>query len=287
MALPTFFIIGAAKSGTTSLHHYLDQHPEVQMSANKEPNFFAGAENGLPYAPSAIRRLDEYEGLFDASFAVRGEASTDYSTHPRRRGAPEQIKSVVPDAKFIYLVRDPLARTVSHYKMRVALLGERRSLAEALSDFEDPHAPYIWPSLYATQIERYMESFPLDRMLVVDQAQLRGARRTTLRGIFEFLEVDADVDSERFDEELLDNREWRTYEPGYLRLINRAMASPARRIPAPLRRTVRMSLERVLWPPLQEPTLDGDLKGRLEELYSGEVERLRALTGQAFATWSL
>jgi hypothetical protein len=287
MALPTFFIIGAAKSGTTSLHHYLDRHPEIQMSANKEPNFFAGPENGVPFAPGTIRDLGEYEQLFDERVPVRGEASTDYTTHPRRHGAPERIKASVPDAKLVYLVRDPIARTISHYQMRVAMLGERRSLEQALSDLSDPRSPYVWPSLYASQLDRYLEHFPLRRILVVDQAELRAARRPTLRRIFEFLDVNDAVEHPEFDQELLSNDDWRTYSPAYVRLVDRVVTSPARHIPQPLRRAVRRSLERVLWRPLPEPVLDERSRARLQELYAGEAQRLRALTGQAFSSWEV
>ncbi len=160
MALPTFFIIGTAKAGTTSLHHYLDLHPQIQMSAIKEPNFFAGAENGTPYPGGRVDRLEEYERLFDPSVEVRGEASPSYTNHPRRVGVPERIKALVPHAKLIYLVRDPIARTVSHYQHSVAVGRERRSLEDALSDLSDPLLPWTSTSRYASQLELYLPHFP-------------------------------------------------------------------------------------------------------------------------------
>lgn len=171
MALPTFFIIGAAKSGTTSLHRYLDQHPQIQMSLRKEPNFFSGADNGIPYTFGRIGDLEEYEKLFDPSAAVRGESSPSYADYPRRQGVPERIKELVPEAKLIYLVRDPIERTVSHYHHRVANGGERRPLREALSDLSDPYSPCICPSRYASQLDLYLRYFSQDRILVIDQAE--------------------------------------------------------------------------------------------------------------------
>ena len=125
MALPTFFVIGAPKAGTTSLHTYLDAHPQIQMSAVKEPRFYAGPDNGIAYPPDHVADPAAYEALFDPAFPVRGESSTDYATHPRRTGVPERIKAAVPEARFVYMVRDPIARTVSHHRMTTALLGER------------------------------------------------------------------------------------------------------------------------------------------------------------------
>jgi hypothetical protein len=286
-ALPTFFIIGAPKAGTTSLHLYLDQHPEIQMSANKEPRYFAGPENGVPYPPGRVSTLDEYEALFDPSVAVRGEASTDYAFHPRREGVPARIKRLVPDARFLYLVRDPIARTISHYKMRVAFLGERRPLTQVLADLSDPASPYVWPSLYASQLERYLSAFPLERIMVVDQADLLSERERTLREIFSFLDVTPDVTSERFHERLSDSREWRAYSFWYSRLVDSVIAPAARWVPASARRSVRRSLERHLWPEVETPSLDPDLERRLHTMFGNEADRLRALTGQAFSSWSV
>jgi Sulfotransferase family len=287
MSLPNLFVIGAAKAGTTSLHHYLDQHPEIQMSANKEPRFFAGPESGIPYPPDRVSSLEEYERLFDHSFEIRGEASTDYAAHPRRQGVPRRIRELIPEAKFVYLVRDPIDRTISHYRMRTALLGDRRSLQEALGDLTDHRSPYIAPSLYATQIELYLRHFPQERMLVIDHADLLADRRSTLKQVFGFLGVDEAVEIPQLSDQLLSSREWRMYSPRYLDLVDRFLAPPLRWIPRRVRRPLRRSLERVLWPPLERPSLDQELRGRLEALYAGEAIRLRALTGKEFPSWSV
>ncbi len=288
MALPTFFIIGAAKAGTTSLHHYLDQHPEIQMSAIKEPNFFSGPENGIRY-PAAMGRVssrDEYERLFDPAFPVRGEASVGYTNNPRRQFVPGRIKRLVPDAKFIYIVRDPIARTVSQYQHWVAFEGEHRSLQEALSDLSDPYSPYVCSCLYASQLELYLRYFPQASILVVDQADLLADRPSTLREVFAFLAVDDAVDFSLFDEELNTGRN-RVYAPGYLRLVEPLRTSPLRLLPGGFRRSMLRSVERILLPQLPTPVLDDELRSRLGARFAGEVQRLRALTGKEFPTWSL
>lgn len=292
MALPTFFIIGAAKSGTTSLHYYLDQHPQIQMSGHKEPNFFSGPEKGVPYPWGRVSRLEEYEELFDPTVGVRGESSTGYASHPRRQGVPERIKELVPEAKFIYLVRDPIARTVSQYQHRVAVEGERRSLQEALGDLSDPYSICICPSLYASQLALYLRHFPQERLLVIDQAALLADRRSTLRQVFNFLSVDDVVDSMSLNEEFNTSRERRIYPLAYarlhyVRLRGADVPAPLRWIPRRVRRPLRRSVERFLLSPLETPTLDAELRARLEELYVVEVERLRALTGKTFPTWSI
>jgi hypothetical protein len=287
MPLPSFFVIGAAKAGTTSLHSYLDQHPEIQMSANKEPRFFAGPANGIPFPPDRVWGREEYELLFDPAFEVRGEASTDYAAHPRRQGAPERIRELVPEAKFVYLVRDPIARTISHFKMAVALMGERRSLEQALGDLSDHRSPYIASSLYGSQLENYLRHFPQERILVLDQAELRADRPATMARTFAFLGVEERAEVPGLDDELLSSGEWRQYSPRYVNLVDRFLAPSLRWIPRGARRSLRRSVERFLWPPLEKPAVEGELDERLRALYGQEADRLRELTGEEFANWSV
>lgn len=287
MTLPTFFIIGAPKAGTTSLHHYLDQHPGIQMSAIKEPRFFALPENGEAQLPGRVATLAEYEALFDPAIAVRGESSTDYAAHPRREGAPERIKALVPEARFIYLVRDPIERSVSHYRMAAALMGETRPLGEALRDaLADPASRYIAPSLYATQLELYLRHFPAERILVVDQAQLLAERRATLGEVFSFLAVADEIDAAALAEEKLSSAGWRAAPAGYAGFVGRVVTPRVRWVPRGLRRSVRGALERTLWRPI-DASLDDELRARLEQLYAPEAERLRQLTGGRFASWAV
>ncbi|HTU77803.1 MAG TPA: sulfotransferase [Solirubrobacteraceae bacterium] len=287
MALPTFFIIGAPKAGTTSLHYYLDQHPHIHMSPVKEPHFLIDRDNVPSYVTHHITRLDDYERLFDSTAPARGEASPSYAEYPRHKGAPERISSLVPGAKFIYLVRDPIDRTISHYMHHVAVDGESRSLPEALGDFSDLESPYIGPSLYAFQLDHYLKYFSPQTMLVIDHSDLLDNRFETLREIFGFLDVDQTFSSPRFDDKVGESVEKRIYSQSYMHLAKRLTTSSLRRLPRGLRRSLRRSVERALWPPLERPTLDDNLRGRLEELFTNDVARLRAMTGKRFATWNI
>lgn len=287
MSLPNFFIIGAAKSGTTSLHGYLDQHPQIQMSSKKEPNFFSGPENGFPYTFGRIDDQARYERMFNLDVAMRGESSPSYTEYPRRKGVPERIKDLVPAAKFIYLVRDPIERTVSHHQHRVSNGGEQRTLREALGDLSDPYSPTICPSLYASQLELYLGHFPQERLLVIDQADLLADRRATVREVLSFLEVDDRFESSLYDDEMNKSSERRTYPHGLARFIGRTVKPRVRWVPPRVRKSLRRSMERALLPPLEPAVLDDELRARLTDRYSGEVKRLRELTGKAFPTWSV
>ncbi len=286
MALPNLFIIGAPKAGTTSLHDYLDEHPEVQMSALKEPNFFAPHLDPI-HEPRRVRRRDEYERLFDGAAAVRGEASTPYAEYPLRQGVPERIKQLVPEAKLIYLVRDPVERTVSHHSHMVATEGERSSLAEALADLSDPRVPWLCASLYGLQLDLYLRHFSDERILLVDQAELLADRRAALRRIFAFLEVDPDFESPGFDAELNKTAGRHRYPVGFGRFVDAQVAPRLRWVPEGARRGLRRSVERTFFPRHEPEGLDEAGRERLQEYFADEVARVRSLTGMEFPTWSV
>jgi hypothetical protein len=287
MALPTFFIIGAGKAGTTSLNYYLSLHPEVQMSSVKEPTFFAGDDEGRPY-PMRIASLDEYERLFDERISVRGEASPGYTSYPLRRGAPERIKASIPQAKLIYVVRDPIARTVSHYQHLVATGAERRGIDEVLGDLSDPLLlPEICYSLYALQVKQYLLHFPLQQMLILDQADFLASRRQTMRHVFAFLGVDDLFDSPEFDNELYKTSERRVYSRRYQNLVSKGADPAVQWIPRRVRRAARRLVERAMFRPLKDVSLTDALRTELEAIYSDEVAELRKLTGKDFSTWSV
>ncbi len=216
MSLPNLFVIGAAKAGTTSLHYYLDQHPEIQMSAVKEPNFFSGPPGGNGYPLGRVETLADYESLFDDDFPLRGEASVGYSNFPRRQGVPGAIKVMVPEARFVYLVRDPVARVVSQYQYRVAMEGEQRPLAEALADLDDPYSVYLCPGRYALQLELYLEEFDREQILVVDHADLLADRAAVLKSIFAFLGARPTPHLDAFQRKLNTEDEKRAFSTGWV-----------------------------------------------------------------------
>ncbi len=182
MNLPGVIIIGAQKCGTSSLHHYLNCHPQISMSAQKELNFFS--EDG-----QWSNGIDWYKRQFTGTAKIFGEASPGYTMYPVRKGVPERLHGVVPDAKLIYLVREPVERMVSHYLDRFKGGREHRPVEEALLD---PTAEnyYFRYSQYYDQLSRYLEYFPREAVFVETAANLRDRRAETLRRIFRFLDVD-------------------------------------------------------------------------------------------------
>ena len=177
--LPSFLLIGAMKSGTTTLYWYLREHPDVFMATPKEPNFFNDHWH---------RGVGWYERLFAAAGAAqaRGEASVRYASYPDNPECPSRIASVLPDVRLLYVVRDPIARMQSHYLHEVAALRERLPVERALRE----NAIYLDFSRYATQLERYLDRFPREQLMVVRAEDLFVNPSLVLPRVYRFVGVD-------------------------------------------------------------------------------------------------
>jgi Sulfotransferase family len=190
--LPNFLVIGAAKSGTTSLYRYLRDHPQVFMAESKELKFFTSKSRW---------RLGTgwYERQFrGATGAVAmGEASPSYTRYPLYRGVPARIARTIPDVGLVYLVRHPIERMRSQYLHRVLQGRERASLDDAV--VADP--TYLDTSRYAMQIEQYLEWFAPEQLLVITAEALRHDRLDTLRRVGEFLGIGAGWPSAELERE--------------------------------------------------------------------------------------
>jgi hypothetical protein len=282
MPLPTFVVIGAAKSGTTSLHRYLDLHPEIAMSTVKETGFFS---DDRLYAKGP----DWYAQLFPDAPA-RGEATPDYSGFPDIRGVPERMHALLPDAKLIYLVRDPVPRIVSQWMDHYADGALDRDIETELTRDSIDRVHEINVSRYWLQLEQYLRFYAPEQLLVVASEDLLEQRRETLREIFCFLGVAADFDSPALD---------RVHNPGDVRLRKRGFGYRIDRVVRPLRRRLpggrvpawAVRLKRLVAglgaAPVERPVLSPELRSRLEEHLRPEMERLRAFTGKPFADWSI
>lgn len=278
--LPNLVIIGGLKCGTTSLHYYLDQHPEISMSKRKELHYFS--------RPDWRERTAWYEQQFAWMDApVRGEATPHYTWYPHKRGIAERIHAMIPEAKLIYLVRDPIRRIVSH-AVQLWAQGNRTPMGTFLQAPDWDRNLLVAPSRYATQLERYLEYFPSEQILVIDQSDLRLHRIKTLQQAFRFLGVDPMFATPRFDQE----QNTRTEKYALTRLgmpvWNRLLGPAVRRLPEPARGRARKRLLRALSEPIStEPTIAPEVRPRLEALLRAEADRLRTLTGKRFASWSL
>jgi hypothetical protein len=275
--LPNLFVIGAAKCGTTSLHEYLDQHPEISMSGEKELDFFV---------PDKSRGSREwYESQFDASAPVRGESSVSYTCYPDLTGVPERIHTLIPDARFVYLVRDPIDRIVSHYLFRLLDHPEIGSLENAL-DSPQHGAGFLTISRYWLQLEQYLAHFDDEQILVVDADELGTRRAETLAAIFRFLGVDPEFRSATFEVRHNRTRPLQRSRLGlamvkalYGTLGPKVAYTIASNAPEGLKGRFRRQIER--------PVVEGALRERLVGELQDDVRSLRAHTGLDFSGWSV
>lgn len=197
-ALPNLVIIGAMKCGTTSLHHYLDLHPAIAMSRPKELNFFFGPAGSGPPADGGAqpdwtmgnwhRGPAWYAAQFDPCAPVRGEASPGY-TSPSHPEVAERMAGLVPGARLVYAVRDPIERAVSQYEHHRREGSETRDLAEALLD---PGSQYLARGRYFERLRPFLDAGYSGCVSIVAQEDLGDALRATLRRLFDDLGVDAD-----------------------------------------------------------------------------------------------
>jgi hypothetical protein len=276
-ALPNVIVIGGLKCGTTSLHHYLNLHPEVQMSRPKELNFFV-AELNWPLG------LDWYARHFRPDVPARGESSPHYTNRPRFDGVAARMASAVPDARLVYVVRDPIDRMLSHYLHNIGGGYDHRPLDEALAD---PDTAYVDRSRYFFQLEPYLEAFEPERIAVVAREDLLDDRARTMRRVFGFLGVDKAFTSPQFE------REWETGTAkgsGRFQTMDRAVRLPGLRtldrnfdrLPEPL----RWRVERLVHDPdsgaVPKPELPVELRARLGDLFRPDVERLERFAGRSF-----
>jgi len=182
---PDFFVIGAMKAGTTTLHDYLVSHQDIFMVQPKEPGFFSQPE---VWARGEDWYLKLYESAGDKK--LWGDGSTCYSRWPTYPHVPERIYQRNPNAKFIYLVREPVARAYSHYRHRMEEVavhgGEFMTFSEAIDRDEE----MLMAGCYAIQLEKFYEFFNVDQCFIVDFERLTSNSDQVLGEICAFLDLD-------------------------------------------------------------------------------------------------
>jgi hypothetical protein len=276
-ALPNLVVVGGLKCGTTSLHHYLNLHPEVEMSRPKELNFFV-AELNWPLGQ------EWYASHFSGRVPVRGESSPHYTNRPRFEGVAERMRSVLGEVRLVYMVRDPIDRMLSHYLHNVGGGYDDRTLTDA---FADPGSAYVTRSRYFFQLEPYLEAFGEGRIEIISSEELKADRAGTMRRTFAFLGVDPGFSSKQFE------REWETGTAkggGRFRLMDRAVRLPGLRAVDRnfdrLPESLRWLVERVIHDPdsgaAPKPEVPPPLRQQLADLFRDDVARLERVAGRGF-----
>ncbi len=204
MELVNFILIGAVKSGTTSVYNYLKDHPQVYMSPIKEPKFFQWDGETRRFSTQlddkiyhdAIKTFDEYKRLFSEvkdEIAI-GEASVSYLYN---KEAPERIYRRFPQVKLIAILRHPADRAFSHYLHTKWLGHEPLSFPEALKQENQrinsnwgPSWHYKQQGFYYQQIKRYKSLFDISQMKIYLYDELKKDSLSLMKNIYQYLGVD-------------------------------------------------------------------------------------------------
>lgn len=177
-SVPNLFVIGAMKSGTSSLCNYIGTHPQIYMAKLKEPMHFSREEN---WSNGNADYLSLFSEVTDEAYL--GEGSTEYTKLPFRKGVVDRLYDFNPQAKLIYIMRDPFERIVSQYKHMLKKEGETRHLQEVIKTPSD----YLTNSYYAYQLRPYIEKFGPDALFVDTFENLVACPEKICSKIFQWL----------------------------------------------------------------------------------------------------
>jgi hypothetical protein len=184
-ALPDFVVIGGKKCGTTYLYHLLTQHPLVETAAAKELRYFNRYfDEGVEW----YRQCFPVPRWEDGRRTITGEATPGYLSYP---SAPERMAKVIPQARLIALLRNPVDRTFSDYQLAAREGWETRTFEEAIhyADLDDAPRKYLSKSIYVDQLLRWSKYFPKEQMLVLKSEDLFEDPAETLKPVLSFLDL--------------------------------------------------------------------------------------------------
>lgn len=262
MALPDFLIIGAMKCGTSTLQAQLAAQPGVFMTTPKEPNFFSDDD---VYA----KGLDWYEGLFaDAAPGdLKGEASTHYTKLPTHPNALPRLAAVLTAPRLIYMIRDPVDRTVSHYIHEWSMGVMSGDMGAAL----DQHPELTAYSRYAMQIAPWADAFGRDSIHMVSLEAMRQDPQATLSEVGRFLGLpEAPVWQDEQARVNVSAERIRRF-PLYGLIVDNPVATALRRalVPQGLRDAIKRRLQM-----RERPELPADRRRELETLFAEDYRAL-------------
>lgn len=295
--MPNFVVIGAAKCGTTSLYHYLKQHPQIFLPPVKEPEFFCFDGQSYDWrGPSdneeiarCVTDLSSYTALFDSvqDEVAIGDVSRWYVFSER---AAKRIRHHIPDCKLIAILRDPVDRAWSHFQhLRRQNTEPLESFADALGQ-EDERIRngwgFIWRyfrrGLYYEQLKTYSSLFDRRQMLICFYEDFNRDPAAVCRSIFRFLGVD--------DQFVPDTTRRHNRTPGLPRyqMLERLLTSNSflkRAITGILPQQVRNVACRASRWNLVKPAPSAAMRAQLVDKYRGDVVKLSQLVGRDLSTW--
>lgn len=313
MRKPNFFLVGAPKAGTTSLYHYLDQHPDIYMSPMKEPCHFSlesRPENNKPslraeaeqlekdvrkhlHGPmeqkrsgGIVREWEDYLRLFAGATTQRmvGEASVGYL---ESKSAPGEIARRIPAARILIVLRSPAERAFSQYLHFISdglIAGSFRDHVRAClrhnGEGLGTHRPFLEAGFYAEQVERYLRQFPREQVGIWIYEETKAQPREFLREVMAFLGVDS---------AFVPDMTKRHHEPQIAKMVRTnglmrrlGVWQVCRRLaPAGLRPRLR----EVVYRKRGSVTMNAGDRVLMQDLYRGNIRRLEGVLNRDLGAW--
>jgi len=288
--LPNFFIVGAAKAGTTSLYYYLKRHPEIFMPTLKEPHFFCYDEfvkspHFTRFKRPKIGTLREYQALFKKVKDEKavGEASTQYLFFP---SAAYNIRKTIPNPKIIIVLREPFDRAFADYLMDYKRGIDNKTFEEIVFQklnikdisLKARYVTTVELGFYYEQVKRYLELFGKDSVKIFLYDDLKADTRGVVKSIFHFLEVSnsAEIDfNVKLNQFKIPKSIVKYFYNNYFvrRFVNRFL-------PYSLRDMLSSRLFI-----MEKPEMNKEAEEYLRDLYRKDILRLQQLIGRNLEHW--
>ena len=297
MSLPNFFVVGAGRSGTTSLHHYLGQHPDVFLPAVKSPSHFycidhpesSSLQRKLVTRDYFVRDRKSYESLFSRTLgaAAVGDVSPAYLAS---RLVPRRIHESVPDARIICILRNPVDRFFARWvgQLRDGYEPQRDldllivKELDAPIDLDDTAGTYLAAGFVSETLGRYIEVFGRSNVLILFFEDLVADAGTLIGDMFRFLGVD---DSVRIDTSVRHNQSGGVIANPVLRRAWSATATPRAFVRPWVPAALRRGAFNVVGRSLQKPDFSPSARQRLVGAYDSEIRALESLTARSLDAW--
>ncbi len=267
---PDFVIIGAVKAATTWMQARLQENPEIYIP-DPEPHFFSS-----DYALGTAHYRSYFRNVA-ASAKLIGEKSADYFSHPE---APARLAHMLPKARLVLQLRDPVERAYSDYKMFYRRGTVSGPPEDYLTDPCGPHPRFLEDGLYARHLARWLDVFPREQILVYLYEDLIHHPRETVA------EVSRHIGAEPVLTASADQARENSSATSILPLAVRRTLSPLKPTVRPLRgNRIFEGVRSLLAREMRYPPLSASLRARLCEFYAHDTQKLAQLLGRSLETW--
>ncbi len=292
--LPDFFIPGAAKSGTTSLHDLFDKHPEISMSKIKEPGYWKNKK----FNDFSKIDISNYKSLFTNKYVLNGESSTAYMFHDSFIKNIKKNYKTFP--KFIFILRNPIDRYQSHFNWIKGLGLEKKNIDNSISEgcvfnfkeYEDYPKFYFEFGFYQMWIMRFVLNFGKQNIKLITLEDLINNKISILNSCYEFLGVNKIRDVN----EIRSNRTKKIMFPTIFHFLRRSISQRMNYtknfkyvIPSRIRFMIKQILKKIInnWISydLKTNIMSVHNREKLKQLYFDDVKKLKSTFKEEFSMW--